>query len=48
MQELRQMAQVEALPPVEAVALAGPASHRCGGSSHRRGFFLEQHASSPC
>ncbi|KAL4438693.1 hypothetical protein ABPG77_006297 [Micractinium sp. CCAP 211/92] len=28
MQELRQMAQFEALPPVEAVALAGPASHR--------------------
>lgn len=30
MQELRQMAQFEALPPVEAVVLAGPASHRCG------------------
>lgn len=28
MQELRQMTQFEALPPVEAVALAGPASHR--------------------
>lgn len=33
MQELRQMTQFEALPPVEAVALAGPASHRCGARS---------------
>ncbi|KAL4440108.1 hypothetical protein ABPG75_003109 [Micractinium tetrahymenae] len=28
MHELRQMAQFEALPPVEAIAVAGPASHR--------------------